>query len=558
MISRKEWVKCVRNFLSNKNCDTDDSILSVGQQTFAQDFGQLLFITEISRNKLVLVYSQIFLDILSDDNFEKLFKLIGFFDGKQTKSLDEAKAVLCEKDLITNNLFINYFNKILLKDPKIKDRIDSLCEGTQRGDINQHLNNVINTIKAVLSEQIFPMSAIRAVDSVRQVAHIETISIDFIEKYYDGSEKEGCSTSCYNLLKNEANILLIAFRTYCPDTVDIIDKAIAEDSNLLTIEELHKFVSCMATFLESKYGTQIISIEDLDSNVEPSFEEDEEMFKKDISFKLQKNPALVPYDIRNIHTNIQTDLSRSIDDLTIIDSINRGSIYEFSKQFILKFIQIVQNDGLDTESLHTELFHYVNREIDDDGNSILHLIASNMARAHSIDKMQDYNFMALFVLMLGGSPNLENNAGFIPSKLAHIEDLSKEVGVKFDDSKNNQNNAHGYQTATNKIDKLASHIEHSISMMYSDAMIPFWVYSWCMLSKILKSACENLSSYFTKNIFSFLNKNECVHNELKIQEIEILNCIFETMEEKGQILYDPNNIDREINLWLGFIGCQVE
>jgi hypothetical protein len=172
--------------------------------------------------------------------------------------------------------------------------------------------------------------------------------------------------------------------------------------------------------------------------------------------------------------------------------------------------------------------------------------------------------MALFLLSLGADPNIVNNVGNTPSELAQIPHISSEnVSSSADGDKSTHNsrhhNVHIHQI--NNAAVLASHVENPISMMRSDAIIPFWVYSWCMLSKAFKSAQDFLKEKCESSIFASYfgiqaESKNCDHDLLQSQESSILQVVFETMDHNRQVWSNSeDHLDQETAKLLGYLGC---
>jgi hypothetical protein len=231
-----------------------------------------------------------------------------------------------------------------------------------------------------------------------------------------------------------------------------------------------------------------------------------------------------------------------VTDTMIIDSVSDGNFNQFYKMVIAQFIQIVKESGeIDEDIVRTELFHYINRDIDDEGNSLLHLIANHLSINHS----NNYSSMGLFVLMLGGSVNAGNDEGITPSDILGIG------GEQFAGAPTNI--------------ALASHVEQSISMMKSDAMIPFWVYSWCVLSKSFNSLAGFVSSKCKESgLFSYFSKDDahkeisCDQANLDTPENAVIDVVFSTMEETQQSWIRLEEVDPETQSWISYLGCNQE
>lgn len=257
-------------------------------------------------------------------------------------------------------------------------------------------------------------------------------------------------------------------------------------------------------------------------------------------------------------------LQSHVSEEEVIYSIKDGNFYKFYKLLISQFIQTIKDDRhdlSDKESLNAELFHYVNREIDDHGNSLLHLIASEMPKDHDSFVYKNHLSMASLLLMLGASPNIENSLGQVPSEVAKIAKTSDHTLLSKLSEMNINQKFFGRLDSQKSHDKaLAYHVEESISMMKSDAMIPFWVYSWCMLTKLFKSAGDFIKNkYHGYNILNFFNITDntdiCENYMTQNVESEVLDTIFETIDHNiktwsNGLDYD----DHETSNWLAHIG----
>lgn len=286
----------------------------------------------------------------------------------------------------------------------------------------------------------------------------------------------------------------------------------------------------------------------------------------------QPNPDLE----RDMDASLTIDLSRSITDIDVKNAIKEGKFYNFYKLVLSRFVQVIHQDSdiiSDPISIKAELFHYVNSDIDDNGNSILHLIAQAMSEDINPSIHQHHSAMILFLLSLGANPSLVNNLGSTPSELAQIPYISLE---------NSANSAHHHHIGesshqarhhnmhVHKISNpgvLAAHVENSVSMMHSDAIIPFWVYSYCMVSKAFKSAkdflnekCQSgilsmFSSYFGKHADS----KKCDRDVLQSNESKILDIVFDTIDNNRQAwINNLDHLDQETAKWLGYIGCSEQ
>ena len=222
-----------------------------------------------------------------------------------------------------------------------------------------------------------------------------------------------------------------------------------------------------------------------------------------------------------------------------------------------------EDGGINKDSVlwRAELEHYIDRELNEVGDTMLHLVARKLYELRDDNGSQhQYKQAALLLLVLGSSPVLENHDGKTAGELAHLPNMfcDDTDGVQYD---------HNYTSHDFNNIALANYVANMTAQVYSTNMLPFWIYTGCMVSKALSSVSRFIgkiidkvsSSIYSHFMFTDDGDNTCIQQRDVVNDIDslhqkVLDNIISTIGDNIKE-WSSGDISPELSSWLHCVDC---